>query len=118
MARQCLYRRSHSRRVGAGPDETSIGIEPSPFVPEFARYRLLPSACNQIPPGNLYHASAAQLVGYVDEVVASPDLLARSIEAANHLASFDLSSYRRTKKAMRSNTTSALRSVLERQRSE
>ena len=106
------------RPVKIGLNETTIGIELSPFVLELARYRLLPSAYNQILQGNLYDAKGAQLAGYVDEVVASHDLLPRSIEVANHLASFDLLSYRRTKAAMRSNTTSALRSALERKRSE
>jgi enoyl-CoA hydratase len=109
--------------VGDGPvkiglNETTIGIELSPFVLELARYRLLPSAYNQILQGNLYDAKAAQLAGYVDEVVASPDLYPCSIEVANRLASFDLVSYRRTKAAMRSTTTSALRAALARKRSE
>jgi enoyl-CoA hydratase len=109
--------------VGDGPvriglNETTIGIELSPFVLELARYRLLPSAYNQILQGNLYGAKAAQLAGYVDEVVALPDLLPRSIEVANRLASFDLVSYGRTKAAMRSNTTSTLRAALARKRSE
>ena len=106
------------RPVKIGLNETTIGIELSPFVLELARYRLLPSAYNQILQGNLYDARGAQLAGYVDEVVASHDLLPRSIEVADHLASFDLLSYRRTKATMRSNTTSALRSALERKRSE
>jgi enoyl-CoA hydratase len=109
--------------VGEGPvkiglNETTIGIELSPFVLELARYRLLPSAYNQILRGNLYGAEAAHLAGYVDEVVASGDLLSRSIEAANHLAELDPLSYRRTKEAMRSNATLALRSALERKRTE
>ena len=43
-----------------GFNETTIGIELSPFVLELARYRLLPSAYNQILQGNLYGAKAAQ----------------------------------------------------------
>jgi len=109
--------------VGDGPvkiglNETTIGIELSPFVLELARYRLLPSAYNQILRGHLYGAQAAHHAGYVDEVVASDDLLPRSIEVANHLAGLDPVSYRRTKEAMRSNATSALRSALERKRAE
>jgi enoyl-CoA hydratase len=109
--------------VGEGPvkiglNETTIGIELSPFVLELARYRLLPSAYNQILRGQLHGARAAHLAGYVDEVVPSEDVLPRSIEAANHLAELDPLSYRRTKEAMRSNTTSALRSALERKRAE
>ena len=65
------------RPVKIGLNETTIGIELSPFVLELARYRLLPSAYNQILQGNLYDAKAAQLAGYVDEVVASHDLLPR-----------------------------------------
>jgi enoyl-CoA hydratase len=106
------------RPVKIGLNETTIGIELSPFVLELARYRLLPSAYNQILQGNLYDAKAAQSAGYVDEVVGSHDLIPRCVEVANHLASFDLLSYRRTKAAMRSNMTSALRSALERKRSE
>ena len=106
------------RPVKIGLNETSIGIELSPFVLELARYRLLPSAYNQILQGNLYDAEAARLAGYVDEVVASHDVLPRCHEVASHLASFDLLSYRRTKAAMRANTTLALRSALERKRSE
>jgi enoyl-CoA hydratase len=109
--------------VGEGPvkiglNETTIGIELSPFVLELARYRLLPSAYNQILRGLLYDAEAAHKAGYVDEIVASDDLLPRSIEAVNHFAELDPLSYRRTKEAMRSNTTSALRSALERKRAE
>jgi enoyl-CoA hydratase len=109
--------------VGDGPvkiglNETTIGIELSPFVIELARYRLLPSAHNQILRGHLYGAEAAHLAGYVDEVVASDELIPRSIEAVNHLAGLDPLSYRRTKDAMRSKTASVLRSALERKRAE
>ena len=109
--------------VGDGPvkiglNETTIGIELSPFVIELARYRLLPSAHNQILRGQLYGAEAAHRAGYVDEVVASDDLIPRSLEAANHLAGLDPLSYRRTKDAMRSNTAALLRSALERKRAE
>jgi enoyl-CoA hydratase len=103
--------------VGDGPvkiglNETTIGIELSPFVLELARYRLLPSAYNQILRGELYDAKAAHLAGYVDEVVAPDALLPRSIEAANHYAGLDPLSYGLTKEALRSNTRSALRIAL------
>jgi enoyl-CoA hydratase len=109
--------------VGDGPvkigfNETTIGIELSPFVLELARYRILPSAYNQILRGNLFGAEAAQRAGYVDEVVPSEDLLPRSLEATNQMAGLDPLSYRRTKEAMRSTTASALRSALERKRAE
>lgn len=109
--------------VGDGPvkigfNETTIGIELSPFVVELARYRLVPSAYNQILLGRLYGADAAQQAGYVDAVVAPGELIPRSIEVANHLAGLDPLSYRRTKEAMRSHTASALRSALERRRLE
>jgi enoyl-CoA hydratase len=109
--------------VGDGPvkigfNETTIGIELSPFVLELARYRILPSAYNQILRGSLYGAEAAQQAGYVDEVVPSEDLLPRSLEATNQMAGLDPLSYRRTKEAMRATTTSALRSALERKRAD
>jgi enoyl-CoA hydratase len=109
--------------VGDGPvkiglNETTIGIELSPFVLELARYRLLPSAYNQILRGHLYGAEAAHLAGYVDEVVPSDEVIPRSIEAAKQLAELDPLSYRRTKEAMRSKTISALRAALERKRAE
>jgi enoyl-CoA hydratase len=104
--------------VKIGLNETTIGIELSPFVLELARYRLLPSAYNQILRGRLFGAEAAHLAGYVDEIVPSDDLLVRSIETANQFAELDPLSYRRTKEAMRSNTTLALRSALERKRAE
>ena len=109
--------------VGEGPvkiglNETTIGIELSPFVLELARYRLLPPAYNQILRGQLNGAGAAHLAGYVDEVVAPDDLLPRSIEVASQLAELEPLSYRRTKEAMRSKTTSALRTALERKCSE
>ena len=53
-----------------GLNETTIGIELSPFVLELAGYRLLPSAYNQILRGQLNGAGAAHLAGYVDEIVA------------------------------------------------
>jgi len=102
--------------VKIGFNETSIGIELSPFVLELARYRLLPSAYNQILQGNLYDAVAAQRAGYVDEVVEPGDLLARSMEVARHFAGLDPQSYRRTKMAMRASTSSTLQSALERRR--
>jgi enoyl-CoA hydratase len=102
--------------VKIGFNETSIGIELSPFVLELARYRLLPPAYNQILRGGLYDAVAAQQAGYVDEVVASEILNSRSIEVANELAAFDSLSYRRTKEAMRSSTASLLHSALDRRR--
>jgi enoyl-CoA hydratase len=102
--------------VKIGFNETSIGIELSPFVLELARYRLLPSAYNQILQGSLYDAVAALRAGYVDEVVAQGDLLARSMEVARHFAGLDPLSYRRTKVAMRAGTSSTLQSALERRR--
>jgi enoyl-CoA hydratase len=109
--------------VGDGPvkigfNETTIGIELSPFVLELARYRLLPSAYNQILQGMLYGAEAAKSTGYVDEVVTPSDLLPRALEVANHMAGLDPASYQLTKKAMRSSTGAALRSALERKRAE
>jgi enoyl-CoA hydratase len=104
--------------VKIGFNETTIGIELSPFVLELARYRILPSAYNQILRGNLYGAEAAQQAGYVDEVVPSEDLLPSALEATNQMAGLDPLSYRRTKEVMRSATAAALRSALERKRTE
>jgi enoyl-CoA hydratase len=109
--------------VGDGPvkiglNETTIGIELSPFVLELARYRLLPPAYNQILRGQLYDAEAAHRAGYVDEIVPSDDLLPRSIETANRFAELDPLSYGRTKAAMRSNTVLALRTALEQKRAQ
>lgn len=102
--------------VKIGFNETAIGIELSPFVLELARYRLLPSAYNQILQGRLYGAEAAQQAGYVDELVPPDDLAVRSIEVAEHFAELSPLSYQRTKEAMRFNTASALRSALENRR--
>jgi len=102
--------------VKIGFNETAIGIELSPFVLELARYRLLPSAYNQILQGRLCGAQAALHAGYVDELAAPDDLGARSIEVAQHFAGLSPLSYQRTKEAMRSSTTSALHSALERRR--
>jgi enoyl-CoA hydratase len=109
--------------IGDGPvkigfNETTIGIELSPFVLELARYRLLPSAYNQILQGTLYGAEAAESAGYVDEVVTASDLLPRATEVANQMAGLHPASYRLTKKAMRSSTGATLRSALERKRAE
>jgi len=103
--------------VKIGFNETTIGIELSPFVLELARYRLLPAAYNQILRGGLYGATAAQEAGYVDEVVPPEDLIARSVEVAGHFAGLDPLSYRQTKEAMRSSTAGSLRAVLHRRRS-
>jgi len=59
---------------------------------------------------------AAQHAGYVDEIVGPEELLPRSLEVARHFAQLDPTSYGRTKRAMRSNTASALHSALERRR--
>jgi enoyl-CoA hydratase len=109
--------------VGNGPvkigfNEMTIGIELSPFVLELARYRLLPSAYNQILQGSLSGAETANLAGYVDEVVAPSDVVPRALEVTNHMSGFDPASYRLTKKAMRSSTAAALHSALERKRAE
>jgi enoyl-CoA hydratase len=106
------------RLVKIGFNEMTIGIELSPFVLELARHRILPSAYNQILRGNLYGAEAAHAAGYVDAVVPSEDLHARSLEATNQRAALDPLSYGRTKEAMRSTTAAALRSALERKRAE
>jgi enoyl-CoA hydratase len=99
-----------------GFNETTIGIELSPFVLELARYRLLPSAYNQILQGTLCGAEAAHLAGYVDEVVAPGDFEAHCIDVAHRMAGLDPLSYRLTKEAMRSSTARALRSALDRKR--
>jgi enoyl-CoA hydratase len=104
--------------VKIGFNETTIGIELSPFVLELARYRLLPAAHNQILQGSLYAAEPARVAGYVDEVVPSAELLPRAREMALHMAGLDPASYRLTKKAMRASTGAALRSALERKRAE
>jgi enoyl-CoA hydratase len=103
--------------VTIGFNETTIGIELSPFVLELARYRLLPAAYNQILRGELYGAATARQAGYVDEVVPANELLPRSREVAQHFGGLDPATYRRTKEAMRSGTSSALRSALELRRS-
>jgi enoyl-CoA hydratase len=102
--------------VKIGFNETTIGIELSPFVLELARYRLLPSAYNQILHGQLLGAGDAQRAGYVDEVVPPDELLPRSLEVAQHFAGLDPPSYRRTKEALRSHTASVLRADLEQRR--
>jgi enoyl-CoA hydratase len=102
--------------VKIGFNETTIGIELSPFVLELARYRLLPAAYNQILRGNLHDALAAQQAGYVDEVVASDHLEPHAREMAGHFAALEPLSYQRTKTAMRTGTSSALRSALEQRR--
>ena len=102
--------------VKIGFNETAIGIELSPFVLELARYRLLPSAYNQILQGTLSGAEVAHLAGYVDEVVAPGDFGPHCIEVAKRMALLDPVSYRLTKEAMRSNTATALRSALDRKR--
>ncbi|HEY5384768.1 MAG TPA: crotonase/enoyl-CoA hydratase family protein [Acidimicrobiales bacterium] len=102
--------------VKIGFNETTIGIELSPFVLELARYRLLPAAYNQILRGSLYDAVAAQKAGYVDEVVASDHLESRAIEMAGHFAGLEPLSYQRTKTAMRAGAAAALRSALEQRR--
>jgi enoyl-CoA hydratase len=102
--------------VKIGFNETAIGIELSPFVLALARYRLLPSAYNQILHGQLHGAADAQRAGYVDEVVPPDELLPRSLEVAQHFAGLDPLSYRRTKEAMRSPTSSILRAHLEQRR--
>jgi enoyl-CoA hydratase len=102
--------------VKIGFNETTIGIELSPFVLELARYRLLPAAYNQILRGGLSDAAAAQQAGYVDEVVPSDHLESRAIEMAGHFAGLEPLSYQRTKTAMRAGTATALRSALEQRR--
>jgi enoyl-CoA hydratase len=102
--------------VKIGLNETTIGIELSPFVLELARYRLLPAAYNQILRGNLHNAVAAQQAGYIDEVVAPDHLESRAMEMAGHFAGLEPLSYRRTKTAMRAGTAAALRSALEQRR--
>jgi len=102
--------------VKIGFNETTIGIELSPFVLELARYRLLPAAYNQILRGSLSDALAARHAGYVDEVVASDHLESRALEMAGHFAGLEPLSYQRTKTAMRAGTSSSLRSALEQRR--
>jgi enoyl-CoA hydratase len=102
--------------VKIGFNETTIGIELSPFVLELARYRLLPAAHNQILRGTLYDAVAAQRAGYVDDVVPADELESRAAALAGHFAGLEPASYRLTKAAMRAPTASALRSALEQRR--
>jgi enoyl-CoA hydratase len=102
--------------VKIGFNETTIGIELSPFVLELAHYRLLPAAYNQILRGSLSDAVDAQHAGYVDEIVAPDHLESRALEMAGHFAGLEPLSYQRTKTAMRAGTTAALRSALEQRR--
>lgn len=99
-----------------GFNETTIGIEISPFVFELARYRLLPSACNQILRGSLYDAEGALRAGYVDELVSPAELLGRARDVASEMAQFESQSFGRTKAALRSRVGATLRSELGRRR--
>lgn len=104
--------------VKIGFNETTIGIELSPFVLELARYRLLPAAYNQILRGNLHDAASALQNGYVDEVVEPAQLLDRARAMAEHFAGLEPASYRKTKEAMRATTSAALHAALEQRRSQ
>lgn len=102
--------------IKVGFNETTLGIEISPFVLELARYRLLPVACNQILRGSLCDAEGALRAGYFDELVPPAELLGHSREVAGEMAEFEPHSFGRTKAALRSRTAATLRSELERRR--
>ena len=83
-----------------GMNEVAIGLAVPRFALELARHRLTRNGYAHVATGRLFSPAEAVDVGYLDHVVAQPELLERAHAAAVDLLSIDLGAYATTKARM------------------
>jgi enoyl-CoA hydratase len=97
-----------------GMNEVAIGLTPPRFAIEIARQRLTAVAFNRLPvTGELIDPRAAAAAGFLDHVVAEPELRAVAGEAVRRLAGLDPRAHAATKRQVRARALEALRAAID-----
>lgn len=97
-----------------GLNEVSIGLPVPVLAMELARDRLLPTALTRATLlGHVHSPEEALAAGYVDEVLAPDQVLARALAEAERLAALGRAPFRATKERLRGRTIAHIRQSLE-----
>ena len=107
-------------RVGAagtfriGLNEVAIGMPVPVLAMELARGRLAPTELGRATLGaQIYDPEGAARVGFLDEVLASGDVLARAMEEAARLGALSRTAYHATKRRLRGKAIQHILSTLD-----
>jgi enoyl-CoA hydratase len=107
-------------RIGAagafriGLNEVSIGMPVPVLAMELARDRIAPTELTRATlRAQIYEPGEAARVGYLDEVVAAADVVARATEEAAKLGTLSRFAYQGTKTRMRRGTIEHIRASLD-----
>lgn len=96
-----------------GLNEVAIGLPVPLLAMEFARDRLHPTALAHATLGaRIYNPQDAFAAGYVDEVVAADQVVARATAEATRLAGLSKTAYRATKKRLRGRSLAFIREAM------
>ena len=99
-------------RIGA--NETALGIVMPEFGMEITRQRLTPAAFTRALLTSEFFGSAAALdAGFLDEVVAPDEVVARAVALAEQLATLDPDVYAATKERVRGPACAAVRAAID-----
>jgi enoyl-CoA hydratase len=110
---------SADRRIGCagefriGMNEVSIGLTLPLFAIEIARQRLSPAYFQRTVTGEMYGPDEAVVAGFLDEIVPTGELAARSREVARSLTAIDLKAHAATKLRVRAACLAALHEAIE-----
>ncbi len=97
-----------------GLNEVAIGMPVPVLAMELARDRLLPSALTRATLlAHIHSPEEALAAGYVDEVVAPDQVMARALAEATRLGALGRSPFRATKERLRGRTIAHIRDTLE-----
>jgi enoyl-CoA hydratase/carnithine racemase len=97
-----------------GLNEVSIGLPVPVLAMELARDRLLPTALARATLlAHIHTPEEARAAGFVDEVVASAEVLPRALAEAERLAGLGQVPFRATKERLRGRTIAHVRATLE-----
>ena len=109
------------RRLGAegpyriGLNEVAIGLTLPWFAIEVARQRLAPAYLQRAVTGDLYSPEEAVRAGFLDEIHAPGDVVARAGEVARGLAVLPADQLRATKERLRGASVEAMHAAIERE---
>jgi len=99
-------------RIGA--NETALGIVMPEFGIEITRGRLTPAAFSRaLLTSEFFGPDAARDAGFLDEVVAPDEVVARAVARAEQLATFDPDVYATTKQRVRGPACAAVRAAID-----
>jgi enoyl-CoA hydratase len=99
-----------------GLNEVNIGLTVPLFVVELARHRLAPAHfVRSVLDAAIYTPAEALTAGFLDRVVAAPELHAAGLAEAQRLAALNMAAYAATKQRVRGRLLETLRETIERE---